>query len=273
MAEPTTPTAFALHLRLLLDAAGGPSYKTMEDRSLKKLDKALAIKHSTLGSYLSGGKTSFLQWPTVKGMLAVCRDLVRQSHSSREGPASPAGRYRLPTPDDLGEDGAWFELWRDTRSPASGFRLEDSPLNLEIFGLPFLEFRQRYLTAPPVSRQAGDGTAGDDTAGDDTAPPDDADAEREWLRHVQAYELPDLGGEYPATVKVIEWKARPGQIVRAGQPIVAVDINDATTHVFPSDWTGILLEICVPEGEEALRFTPLYRVLNAWSDGVEGRRE
>ncbi|GAA1776568.1 biotin/lipoyl-containing protein [Actinomadura chokoriensis] len=267
MAEPTRPTAFALHLRLLLDAAGGPSYKVLEELSLEKVDKGQAIRHSTLGGYLRGTKTSPLKWRTVEGMLAVCRDLVRQNHSSGEGPASPSGRYRLPTPDDLGEDGAWFELWRDTRPPASSFRLEDSPLDLEIFGLPFPEFRQRYTVTPPVSRQVGDGSAGGGTA-----PAGDPGAGREWQRYVHAYELPDLGGEYPATVKVIEWRARPGQIVRAEQPIVAVDINDATTHVFPSAWTGVLLEICVPEGEEAQRFTPLYRVLEAWSDGAEGGR-
>lgn len=268
MAEPTRPTAFALHLRLLLDAAGSPSYKTLQELSLEKVDEDQAIRHSTLGGYLRGTKTSPLKWRTVQGMLDVCRDLVRENHSSGEGEVPSAGRYRLPTPDDLGEPGAWYALWRDTRSPGSSFHIEDSPLDLEIFGLPSPEFAELHMPAATVPQQAGDGAAGNDAT-----PSGDAEALREWSRHVHAYELPDLGGEYPATVKVIEWRARPGQIVRAEQPIVAVDINDATTHVFPSAWTGVLLEICVPEGEEAQRFTPLYRVLEAWSDGAGGGRE
>ncbi len=71
------------------------------------------------------------------------------------------------------------------------------------------------------------------------------------------------GGEYMEDVTVVEWRAAPGDTVRAGETVAVVETAKAATDIeAPAD--GILQEILIPAGAEA----PVGAVLGRIGDGT-----
>lgn len=215
------------------------------------------VKRSTLHQYLCGGKQTPLPWPAVRSMIHVCRDLVRQAHGPANSEPLPPDDG-LPTAEDLGEIAAWYRLWQATKEADAGFSVRDSPINLAAFGLPVDDPTQKSIAK-------GNRTALDTIPATTAEKIPDNIYERlaEYLHDVVLHES---GGDEPDTVKVTRWHAQPGQIIRRGQEIITVDYNDATEFPRHSEWDGILIEICVPEGEIAPTFCTLYRILEAWGE-------